>query len=147
MNQNPTPPEPTVFHVQIVGAGLMASPLIVTAAGIALMHYGIVAPLALGPGLPNLLAILLLACGAVAAGGSVLLRRVLERRPAQGGRTLQKRLTIVILGLAVAEVPATLGLVLALITGGLAVPGVLWGLSLGVTLFHFPSRAWLESPE
>lgn len=81
--------------------------------------------------------------GGLLALASFLIRRLLEARLPRDGGLLQDRLRIIIVALAVAESPAILGLVFALLSGTLAIPFVLWGCSFAACILHFPTRAWL----
>lgn len=135
-------------QVQIVAGAIMASVIVHAVVGVWLTRGGVLPEGGLMNADENtlgLIGLVLVAAGAGAATLSFLVRRLLVQRLQNEGATLQSILQAVIVSLAMAEAPGVMGLVLALLTGGLLLPAVLWGISFGVSLFHFPTRAWIEN--
>lgn len=134
-------PVQTPRQARIVAAAMLCSPLI-----FALVGTG----LALGGGLGIELefpAAGLVALGVVGAGALALSfvfrRQALVRMPEDA--PLQQRMGIVIVGMALSETPAIMGLIVALLTGDLVTAGIFWGLGFAGMVHHFPGRGWLEA--
>jgi F0F1-type ATP synthase membrane subunit c/vacuolar-type H+-ATPase subunit K len=90
------------------------------------------------------LSLALLVAGGGVVCASFVIRRAMAAQARGGADAIQQRMRIAIVGLAIAEAAALMGLVLAVLTSELTFPCLLWGISLLASLAHFPSRAWLE---
>lgn len=130
--------------IQVIAAALLASPLIQAVLGFGLVRTGAAAPMVANNeqlGVALAAAFLLAAVGAVAA--SFVLRRVLAA-PAARGVSLARHSRALIVAMTLSDVPATLGLAYALITGDTVLLLILCGISLATGFLHFPTRGWLE---
>ncbi|MBI2422158.1 MAG: hypothetical protein HYV27_04950 [Candidatus Hydrogenedentes bacterium] len=136
------------MQIQIVAGAIMASVIVHAVVGVYLTRGEIIEPgglLQADESMRDAIGGVLVLTGLGAAALSFVLRRFMARRFAAEGATLQTIAQAVIVSLAFAEAPGIMGLLLALLTGELALPGLLWGTSFAVSLFHFPTRAWIEN--
>lgn len=136
-------PAPTLATLQIIGAGIVFSTLIMTGMSLGVVWAGI-APSG-GEPVDDVVVYALAAAGIGAAFLSFAIRRALpppsldaagQIAPQQAGR--------VILPLALAETAAPLGLVAALLSGQTTLPLFLCVVALSAAIFHFPTRAMLS---
>ena len=137
-------PTPSVPIVQAVCAIVLMSTVVYAVVGVTLVSVKAVTPLIPSETAP-LVTVVFIAGGLLAIAASMLMRLMLTARLPREGGTLEERARILLVSIAVAEVSGVLGLVYAILSGTMVIPCVLWVCSLGAGIFHFPSRAWLES--
>lgn len=134
------------FQLQIVAASILFGTLINAGIGIFLVGAGTLPPLGLLAMTDQVYALLSLGAlglGLAAILASFLMRRHLVGKLKDGAGDAQALSRVVVACMALAETGAAVGLVLALLTSRLLVPGLLWGMALGAGVLHFPTRAWL----
>ena len=135
----------TAGRVQFVAAAVIVSTPIWMAVG--WLHARYAAPVLASPedqGATESICRILLVIGVLTALGSLSLRKSLETRLLGRSATLADKMRVILIAMSVAETAGIMGLVCALLTHQLTVPFILWGCSLGVSILHFPTRAWLE---
>jgi hypothetical protein len=125
--------------VKLVSASIVMGVLLEAAIGVFL---SLNIPPSVEPGLANILGALFLVAGFIAVAISFVVRGALRNSPAANKIAVKMRATIV--AMAIAEVPAILGLVHALISGKLAFAAVLWVIAIVASVLHFPRNDWLE---
>lgn len=130
----------TPVAAQLMAASMLSSTAIYAVIGVALVHLKLIEPM-IEASLAAKLNILVGALGLLPAVVSLPLRSLLA---AKWGGTMAGKIRVTTICMAVAESSGILGLVFALISGNLAAPFILWGVSLGACILHFPTRSWLE---
>lgn len=99
----------------------------------------------LEPGAATTISMAMLAAGVTSCMASIAVKKFLAQgRPGASQDEQAVRFKGTLAAIAVSESGAVLGLVIMLLTGNLVYGGLLCGLSIAVSLFHFPSRYWLE---
>jgi len=131
---------------QIVAAAIMASIVVYAIVGVLVIRFVRLDQI-LSPNVLPTLSIVFVILGASLAGVSLVIRKALEAKLSPEGASAAERMRIVIVGMVLAETPAVLGLVYALLSASLFIPFVLWGISLGACILHFPSKRWLEGSD
>ena len=137
-----------VVRIQMVAVGVLAAPVIWLGVGVCMARLrpgGLDGPAGTPDDVERIVGPILLALGIVSAAASLPLRKVLESRLLQDD-SVQNRLRVVLIAMALAESAAIMGLVHALMTGQLGVLLVLCGCSLAIGILHFPTRPWIERP-
>jgi len=81
--------------------------------------------------------------GMGAAAMAFVIKRILLAKVPAGREYVQKRLQAALVALALSEAPACMGLALVVLTHDFAIPGILFGASVGLCLYHFPTMRWL----
>ena len=94
-----------------------------------------------GSEFPASLGIVFAVLGLGAAGISMLLRNVLKGRAERSSDPSATRFQSLIIGLALTDFASTLGLVHALLTGGLGVAILLFACGFIAAIWHFPLEA------
>jgi hypothetical protein len=136
-------PVQSAQQAQFVAGALLASPLSFALIGTGLSMGG---GIGMNMDLPVVALAAIGALGAVSLVASIVLRRIMLQRLPEDA-PLQRRFSITLVCMALAEPPAAMGLVVVLLTGDLVSAGILWGLGFAGMVHHFPSRAWLEAGE
>lgn len=90
-----------------------------------------------------LLNLVLPLAGMGAAAMAFVIKRILLANVPAGREHVQKRFQAALVALALSEAPACMGLALVVLTHDFAIPGILFGTSVGLCLYHFPTMRWL----
>jgi hypothetical protein len=130
---------------QVVAFAILLSTLVYAVVGTLLVRLHVLDAPIMPAAASSLIAVGFLFAGVAGAMVSFLVRRLLVERWLSDGGTLEARLRIVIVSMAIAESSGVLGLVYVLLSSTLAVPFLLWGCSLVAAALHFPRRSWLTS--
>ena len=85
--------------------------------------------------------VVLLVAGIGAAGGSFLMRRILDSQAPKGDEGMPVRFRNRIVAMALGESAGVMGFVVALLTGDTLFSLLLWGVAIAVCVLHFPTRA------
>lgn len=133
----------TPIAAQLIAASILLSTVVYAVIGVAFVHLKLIEPI-IEASLAAKLNILAIALGLLPPVASLPLRGLLA---AKWGGTMVDRIRITMICMAVAESSGVLGLLLALTSGHLAAPFILWGVSLGACILHFPARSWLKESQ
>ena len=144
-NHSNDDPEVHARQAQMVCMAILLSPVTLALAAWFLMTNGT------APGLSGsdaeiqeyLLNLVLPFAGMGAAAMAFVVKPVLLANVPGGRDYVRKRFQAALVALALSETPACMALILVVLTRDFAIPGILFGASVGLCIYHFPSHRWL----
>lgn len=143
-----TQPRQSVAAVQLCAVATSISPIVYAVVMLVMASQGALpfGPEALiEPGLVKPIGTILLVVGVGVALLSFWARAMLTHQLTEDTDSLQARMRITLICMAISNTPAIFGLVLALMAGLSVYVWTTWGISLAANVYHFPTRAWLET--
>jgi len=138
-------PEVRARQAQMVCAAVVMSPVTLTLVAWYLATSGTVPALSGSDAQIQayMLNLVLPLAGMGAAAMAFVIKRILLANVPAGREHVQKRFQAALVALALSEAPACMGLALVVLTHDFAIPGILFGASVGLCLYHFPTMRWL----
>lgn len=139
-------PQPSLNSAKGAAIGIFAGTVLYPVIGTVLIKIGVL-PVG-GSGMPEesarMLEYLLLAAGVCTTAGSFALRRILDSSVPRGPEAFARKFRNMLVGMAMAEGAGVFGLIIAFMTGALPYALILWGISIGACVLHFPTSSLLE---
>ncbi|HOE67043.1 MAG TPA: hypothetical protein PLO62_11010 [Candidatus Hydrogenedentes bacterium] len=143
-------PVQTVLQMQLVAVGIALAPITYLVVLVLLRVTGTLPTtgfVQLPEATQTILKVALGAMALLTAIATLRIRKRLEAAFLAKANTIASRTRIVIITMAICDAAAVLGLVIGLLTGDLIIAAVVMAVAMAGSIFHFPTRAWIEQAE